>query len=71
MLLQSLKLVRPTVKEEMHLKENVLIDLVVAQYPLHPLTRSPVTFEDATSNGLGGDALTKLSDVRTHGQPGD
>ena len=31
----------------------------VAQYPLHHVTYSPVKFEAATSNVLGGDAFTR------------
>ena len=36
--LQGLRLLRPTIKEEMHLQENTFFDKVaqnVAQYPLH------------------------------------
>ena len=57
--LQSLKVLCPRVKEEMHLQENTLFDLDlwvkvpgnVAQYPLHPATYVPVKFEVNTSNG--------------------
>ena len=31
----------------------------VAQYPLHHVTYSATKFEVATSNSLGGDALTR------------
>ena len=50
----------------MHLQENTLLtfDLYletqnVAQYPLQHVTYSGTQFENATSNGLGGDAFTK------------
>ena len=63
--LQSLKLLHPTVKEEMHLQENTFFDLDlwvnfkrnVAQYPLHHVIYAPVKFEGAKSNGLGGDTF--------------
>ena len=53
--LQGLRLLRPTVKEEMHYKKihYSTFDLVaqnVAQYPLHHVTYSPARFEVATSN---------------------
>ena len=55
-----------TVKE-MHLQENTVFDLDlgvkvtqdVTQYLLHHVTYANVKFEDATSNGLGGDAFTR------------
>ena len=58
--LQSLKLLRQTVKEEIQLQENTIFDLDlgvkvtrnVAQYPLHHVTYSPTKFEVATSNSL-------------------
>ena len=45
--LQSLKLLRPTVKEEMHLQESTLFQRNVAQYPLHHMTYAPAKFEAA------------------------
>ena len=59
--LQSFKLVRQKVQEEMHLKEISIFDLGVkvtqnaAQYPLHHVTYSATKFEVAMSNPLGGD----------------
>ena len=63
---QSLILLHPTVKEQMHLQDNTLFDLDlwvkatwnVAQCPLHHVTCAPTEFEDTTSKGLGGNALT-------------
>ena len=63
--LQRLKLLRPTVKEQLHLEENTVFDLdlsikvthTVAKYPLHHVTYSHAKFEVATSKGLGRDAL--------------
>ena len=62
----------------MHLQENsyltfdlrVKVTRNVAQYPLHHVTiYSATKFEDATSNSLGGDTLTrKVTDGRTDGQ---
>ena len=49
MQMHSLRLLRPTVWEEMHLRENTLFDLV-AQYPLHHVMYAATKFEDATSN---------------------
>ena len=49
--LQGLRLLRPTVGEEIHLQENTLFDLDVkvtqnvAQYPLHQETSLPAKFE--------------------------
>ena len=63
--LQSLKLLRQNVKEEMHLQEHSIFDLGVkvtlnvAQYPLHHVTYSDTKFEVTTSNSLGGDAFTR------------
>ena len=56
--LQSLKLLRPMVKEEMHLQENTLYDLDlgvkftynVAQYSTHHVIYVPAKFEVAKSN---------------------
>ena len=65
MQLQSLKMLRLIVKEEMHLQENALFDLEVkvtqnvVQYPLHYVTYVATKFEDARSNGLGGDRFTR------------
>ena len=62
--LQSLKLLPPTIWEEMHLQEKTLYDLdlghkMVAQYSLHYVTYAPAKIEVATSNSLGGDAFTR------------
>ena len=68
--LQCLKLLDPTVKEQMYLEENVVfyLDLGVkvttqdvAQYPLHHMTCAPVKFEVATSNGKGVSFTKKYS----------
>ena len=49
--LQSLKLLRPTVKEEMHLQEIwVKATQNIAQYPLRHVTYAPAKFEVAMSN---------------------
>ena len=66
--LQSLKLLCPTVEEDMHLQENTLFDIDlgikvtqnVARYPLHHVAYAYTCtkFEVATSNSLGGDAFT-------------
>ena len=56
---QSLKVLCPRVKEEMHLQENTIFDLDlwdkvtgnVTLYPLHHVTYAPVKFEVNTSNG--------------------
>ena len=53
--LQSLNMLRLTVKEEIQLQENTIFDLDlgvrvtrnVAQYPLHHVTYSPTKFEVA------------------------
>ena len=65
--LQSLKMLCPKVKEEMHFQENILFDLdlwvkvtgYVAQYPLPYGTYAPVKFEVNTSNGQGGGAFIR------------
>ena len=65
--LQSLKLLRPTVKEKMHLQESTLFDLDlqvkvtlnVAQCLLHHVTYAPTEFEVTTSKALGGEAFTR------------
>ena len=54
---QSLMVLHPMVKEEMHLQENTLFDLDlgviqnVAQYPRHHVTYAPANFDIATSQG--------------------
>ena len=65
--LQSLKLRRQKLKEEMHLQENsmfyldlgVKVSRNVAQYPLHYVAYSATKFEVATFNRLGGDTFTR------------
>ena len=47
--LQSLKLLRPAVKEKMHLQES---RLNVAQCPLHHVTYAPTEFEVTTSKAF-------------------
>ena len=67
MLLWSLKLLCPVVKEEMHLQENTLysIDLVVkvtqnvVQYPPNHMTYASAKFEGATTDSLGEDGFTR------------
>ena len=67
MQLQSLKFLRPTVKEEMHLQETTLYDLDlgvkvtynVAQYSPYHEKYAPAKFEVATSNRLGEEAFTR------------
>ena len=57
--LQRLKLLRPTVKEQMHLKENTVFDLDRgtkvtkddAQYPLRHVTYTFAKFDAPTFNG--------------------
>ena len=58
---QSLKLLCPTVKEEMHLQEFTSFDVDlsrlkvtqnVALYPPHHVTYAPAKYEAATFNGL-------------------
>ena len=56
--MQSLKLLRPTVKEEMHLRKITFFDIDVeikatqnvAQYLPHRVTYAPAKFEVDTSN---------------------
>ena len=68
MQLQRLNLLHLIVKEEMHLQENTLFDhdlrvkvtQYVAKYPLHHVTYAHAKFEVATSNGLEGDAFTRI-----------
>ena len=63
----SLKLLSPTIYEEMHVQEIVFFDLDlgvkailnVAQYPLHHVAYSPAKFKVATTNTLDGDAFTR------------
>ena len=64
--LQSLKLLPPMVKQEMHLQENTYdLDLAikvtqnVAQYPPHQMTYTPAKIEVSMPNNLGEDALTR------------
>ena len=65
--LQSLKLLHPMVKEEVHLQENILFNLDlavmvilnVAWYLLHHVTYAPSKIEVARSNSLGGDVFTR------------
>ena len=55
--LQRLKLLRLTVKGQMHLQENTVFDLGVnvirdvAQHPLHHVTYAFTNFDVATYNG--------------------
>ena len=57
--LQNLKLLCPTVKEEMHIQENTFYELGVkdrydvSQYPPHHMNYAPAKFEVATSKSLG------------------
>ena len=64
--LRSLKLLCPTVKEEMHYKKIHYMALTlgkvmqnVVQYPPHHMTFAPAKFEVATPNSLGEDAFTR------------
>ena len=58
--LQSLKLIRPTVKEEMHLQENTLFDLDHTKHrPVYHVIYASTKFEVPTSNSLGDDAITR------------
>ena len=75
-MIQNLKLLRLTVKEELHLQENTLtvFDLGVkvtpnvAQYPVHHVNLG-TKFEVATSNGLGVDTFTRnVTDGSTQAQ---
>ena len=44
----------------MHLQENTLFDhWNIDQYPLHHVNYAATKFEDATSNSLGGDTITR------------
>ena len=61
--LQSLKMLRQKVKEEMHLQENSIFTQNVAQYPLHHVTYSATKFEVATSSRLGGDTITRKYNI--------
>ena len=64
---QSLMLLHPMVKKNMHLQEKTLFDLDlrvkvirnVAQCLLHHVTYAPTEFEAATSKGLGGESFTR------------
>ena len=65
--LQSLKLLCPTVKEKMHLQEMNYLTLTFGsrshetlyRIPLHHVPYAPAKFEDATSNSLGEDTITR------------
>ena len=64
--LQSLKLLKPAFKEEMHLEVNFStfdldlgVTLNVAQYSLHHVAYSPARFEVSMSNSSGGDAFAR------------
>ena len=67
--MQSLKLLRPTVLEKMHLQESTLFDLDlqvnvtlnVAQCPLHHVTYAPTEFEVTTSKALGEEFTRKFN----------
>ena len=58
-----MKLLRPSVREEMHLLENTVLTVHVdigvkvtrnvAQYSLHHVTHAPAKFKVASPNGLG------------------
>ena len=68
---QSLILLHPKVKENMHLQENTLFDLDVrvkvirnvAQCPLHHVTYTSTEFEVTTSITLGGEAFTRKFNI--------
>ena len=71
--LQRLTLLRPTVKEMMHLQEIYYLTMTlglksyhVGQYPLHDVTYAPAKFEVATPNGLGGDAYFSKMQNTSH-----
>ena len=65
--LQSLKLLCPTGKEEMHLQGNTLYDLdhavnvtyTVAQYSPHHVIYAPAKVEVVKSNRLGDEAFIR------------
>ena len=67
---QKFKLLLRKVYEEMHLQENtyyltfdlnlgVKVTRNVTQFPLHHVIYAPTKFENATSNGLGEDTITR------------
>ena len=68
---QSLILLHPTVKENIHLQENTLFDLDlrvkvtrnVAKCPLHNVTYAPTEFEVTTCKALGGEAFTRKFNI--------
>ena len=68
---QSLMLLHPMVKVEVHLQENTLFDLdlwvkiiqSVAQCPLHHVTYTQKEFEITTLKGLGGEAFTRQFNI--------
>ena len=53
--LQSLKVLRLTVKEEMHLHENTLFDPVPSTHVIY----APAKFDVDISNALEGDTFTR------------
>ena len=55
--LQRLKLLRPTVKKQMHFQENTVQCMRWCPVPLHHVTYASAKFDFAKSNGLG-DAFT-------------
>ena len=61
--LQSLKLLRPMLKMEMHLQEKNNLILAstqnVAQYPLRHVIYTSAKFEVAMFNSLGKDTITR------------
>ena len=68
---QSLILLPLTVKEKIHLQENILFNLDlwvkvtwnVAQCPLHHVTYAPTEFEVTTSKALAGEAFTRKFNI--------
>ena len=69
-----MKLLRPTVWEEMHLQENLFLTLDlgvkvtqnIAQYPLRHVTFTATKFKVAASNGLGGHTFTLMCQIKVH-----
>ena len=67
--LPGLRLLRPAVKEQMHLQENTFLPLTltfvvkftlnVTQNFLYHMAYSPARFEVSTSNSSGGDSFTR------------
>ena len=68
---QSLILLHPTVKENIHLQENTLFDLDLrvkvlqngAQCPLHHVTYALTEFEVTTSKALGREAFIRKFNI--------